>query len=459
LLAVLSLAWPWLAGLGALPALVLSARTPRTGDDNLRLLAAVWSFGLCLNYAMLLFLGQLGLVLAGELVLILGLGIAAIWRCRERFAQPERWRPWLIALGVLVAGSAAIILDPLTDWDARSIWFFHGKMIFYGGGLTRETGLDLPGVPHARYPMLVPGLAGQIAGVVGFWNEYLPKFSLALLLPVPIIVVLMLRRTPISMALAILAFTMVTNQFLYSGSMDGYLALYAAAAAFFLADWLDGGGDAAFLAALGALGVVGGLKVEGQVVYLALGAALVLLAMRRKLVLPRPSVGALALAALPFVGFVLWHFLADRWGLRDVNFTLAHAWARLSDPSALWLIFRFLILHPRFYVVGLGVLAILGLARLRAGALPAAAQLPLLAGVFYLGAIYIVFASTPDDLRWQLATAAGRVVRSATEMLAIGGIWVLRELERGPMRWRPAQQDPAGTLNAGKGAGLPDGRP
>ncbi len=430
MLAALSLAWPYIAGLGGLPALVVGSREPSDEATNLRLLAAVWSFGLCLNYALLLLLGQLTPALAAGCLISLCLGLAALWRCRARFARPDRWRPWLIAFGVLVGGTFAILLDPLQDWDARSIWFFHGKMIFYSGGLTTATGLDLAGVPHPNYPKLVPALAGQIAAVIGFWNEYLPKLSLALLLPVPILTVLTLRRTPVSMTLAILAFILITNQFLSNGSMDGYLAIYAACAAFFLVDWLEGGGDAAFLAAAGTLGVAGGLKVEGQVVYLSLALAFAVLLAMRKLSLPRPSRPALFLAALPFAGLILWHVLVFRWALKGDAYSFAQAWLRLGDPLVLWQIVHQALLHSRLYVPVLILLGILALARFRGMRLSSSAMLPLLAGLIYLAAVCLVFAMTPMDLMVQLATAAGRVVRSGTELLLVGAVLVARDLER-----------------------------
>ena len=440
MLAALSLSWPFIAGLGALPAAVMGGRA-RDEADNLRLLAAVWSFGLCLDYVLLQMFGRLAVVLAVGSSLALAIGLAALWRCRARLAWPRQPWPWLIALGVLVGVSIRILIDPLQDWDARTIWFFHGKMIFYGAGLDQAIGLDGPSVPHPAYPMLVPGLAAQVASVAGFWNEYLPKLSLALLLPVPILVVLMLRRTPVSMTLLILAFAMITNQFLYNGSMDGYLALYAAAAAFFLVDWLEGGGGAAFLAAAGALGVVGGLKTEGQIVYLALAAALAYLVMRRKVVLHRPSTAALVLAALPFAGFLLWHVLAARWLLRTDDFSFGHALPRLFDPSALWQIVHIGLLHSRFYVPVLALLAIMGLARFRGMALPATIQLPLIAGVLFIAGACLVFAMTPNDLLWQLNTAAGRVVRSGTEMLLVGAVLILRDLERRSARGGGARSD------------------
>ena len=430
MLAALSLPWLGLAGLGGLPAIVLGKSPAREANDNLRLLAAVWCFGLTFNYALLLLFSQLPQVSVASDLLAIVLGLAALWRCRGRFARPERLRPWLIGFVVLLSAIIAILLDPLEDWDARSIWFFHAKMIFYGGGLSQNIGLDTPGVPSPAYPMLVPGLAAQVASLVGFWNEYLPKLSLALLLPVPILTVLMLRRTPVCMTLLILAYWFILKQLFYNGSMDGYLALYAAAAVFFLADWLEGGGDAAFLAVIGALGVASGIKVEGQVVYLAIGLALVILLASRRLVPPRPSAAALMLSPLPFVGYVIWHVLVVRWSLALDDFSLAHAWPRLRDPEALWLMIRFILLHPRFYGPALGLLAVILIARRRGVAMPTAAQLPLLAGIIYVVGVFMIFLMTPHDLFWHLNTASGRVMRSATQMLVIAGILIVRDLER-----------------------------
>src|SRR5690348_3116852 len=119
LLVALSLFWFFIAGLGALPALLLPVRV-RQGEDGLYLFAATWGFGLSLNYALLLLLGPLTAVLTAGTAIALILGSAALWRRRSGFAWPQRWRPWLFAAAVLVVGAIAIVLDPLQDWDARS---------------------------------------------------------------------------------------------------------------------------------------------------------------------------------------------------------------------------------------------------------------------------------------------------------------------------------------------------
>ncbi len=435
MLAAFSLSWLFIAGLGSLPALLLPpplpSGRPRQADDGLYLLAAVWGFGLCLNYALLLLLGPLTAVLSAGVAIALVLGLAALWRRRAGFAWPARWRPWFFAAAVLIVGTIAIVLDPLEDWDARSIWFFHAKMIFYGGGVLPDMGLTTGHLfHHPDYPLLVAGLAGEVAQTVGFWNEYLPKLSLALLLPVPILAVMTLRHTPLSMALAILAFSMVPNKFLYNGSMDGYLALYAASAVLFLATWIDSGSEAAFLAGLGALGVVLGIKVEGQVVALAILLALAFLIAIGKLKLPHASRPALILAPLPFVGFIAWHVVTLMWHISGEDFSFAHLWPRLTDPAALWLLLSWTLLLGRVGIPLLIVAAILLVARQQKMAMPAASWFPLLAGAIYLGAAGLIFAMTGADLLWQLGTAASRVTQSGTEMIVIGGLLVLQRLER-----------------------------
>jgi hypothetical protein len=81
-------------------------------------------------------------------------------------------------------------------------------------------------------------------------------------------------------------------------------------------------------------------------------------------------------------------------------------------------------------VPALGVLAVILLARRRGMALSPAAQLPLLAGLAYAAGFFMIFAMTSQDLPWHLNTAAERVIRGGTEMLVIGGILILRDLER-----------------------------
>ena len=90
-----------------------------------------------------------------------------------------------------------ILAEPLFHWDARSIWFFHAKMIWADGALRRSTGWNHPSLAFSNpdYPKLVPAIAAQLAYVKGYWNEFLPKGSLfVMLVPVTLWVFSFRRR-------------------------------------------------------------------------------------------------------------------------------------------------------------------------------------------------------------------------------------------------------------------------
>ena len=434
MLTALSLCWPYIAGLGALPALVLAGQPAPAGTAGrertaLHLLAAMWSFGLCLNYLLVLVLGSLAAALLLGSVLAVALGGLALWLYRARLGWLRPIAPWALAFAVFIVLAAAIVLDPLHDWDARVIWFLHGKMIYFGGGLTPEIGLNAWSVPHPDYPKLVAVMAAEVATLVGFWNEYLPKLSLVLLLPTPILALLTLRRRPLTLAVGIFGFLAIPQQFLANGSMDGYLALYAAVATLFLADWLEGGGDAALLAAVGALGVAGGLKLEGQILYVAIALAGIALLLVRRIRLSPVAGPVQMLLPLPFVPFAVWHGLVGLWSLKVEHFSLGIAWRRLGDLEAVRLILDEVVLDPRIVVAVIILLAAAVLGRWRAGRLPSAAWLPLLAGLLYLGATCVIFLMYPEDLTIELSMAAGRVIRAASALLLVAALVVLRTVE------------------------------
>ena len=330
MLVVLSLSWLFIAGLGALALLAFarpSVAGPGAGTERSRihLLAACWSYGLCLDYLLMLLTGSTAWTLAAGGVLALA-GVALAVLRRRSFPLPRDRRGWLLALLVLALALVTVVMNPLEDWDGRSIWFFHAKMIFFGGGLRPEVGLAAIPVAQPHYPLLLPGLAAQVGAVVGYWNEYLPKFALILLMPVPLLALLSLARTPGTMAVATIGMLAIPEKYLGNGSMDGFLALYGMAAGLFLADWLEGGGEMALLAALGALGVCLGLKQDGQVVALALALSFLLLRAMGRIKLPAVSRRSLALVLLPFAGYLAWQVLLRLWGLHNSGFDLHQGW-------------------------------------------------------------------------------------------------------------------------------------
>ena len=89
---------------------------------------------------------------------------------------PALWPHGLLLL-VLVPLIIAVLYTPLIYWDARSIWFYQGKLLFFNHGLYSGA-YPPPFSPHPDYPKFIPVFSALTASLSGLWNEYLPKAAL-----------------------------------------------------------------------------------------------------------------------------------------------------------------------------------------------------------------------------------------------------------------------------------------
>jgi hypothetical protein len=79
---------------------------------------------------------------------------------------------------------------------------------------------------HPDYPKLVPAIAAQLAFLKGYWNEFLPKASLIVMLVPLLLRIFSFQRPSLSFLLLPVLFFASFGAWLWNGYMDGYLALY-----------------------------------------------------------------------------------------------------------------------------------------------------------------------------------------------------------------------------------------
>ncbi|MBT3191016.1 MAG: hypothetical protein HN341_00520 [Verrucomicrobia bacterium] len=117
-----------------------------------------------------------------------GLGLAwgaiAAWRSRWYALR------WLLGALLLVAIVACcfphalytVLRVPLIEWDARSIWLFHGKAIWVHGGIAPDYFADpsFARWSHTDYPLLLPVQSAVIGVLRGEWSEMAVKGFLGL---------------------------------------------------------------------------------------------------------------------------------------------------------------------------------------------------------------------------------------------------------------------------------------
>lgn len=151
------------------------------------------------------------------------LTIFAVWR------QSNTW----VLLALTAMFFMIILGSSIIAWDARSIWFFHGKRIFIDSNLYSQ--LDkYPGWSHADYPVLVPALAASVASAFGFWNEALPRIAVVIAVIPGLVLFAWMYNRAILFNLWSSAILVIGGNMLLNGYMDAILAIYCAAASLIL---------------------------------------------------------------------------------------------------------------------------------------------------------------------------------------------------------------------------------
>jgi hypothetical protein len=415
---------PLVAALGLLPALTVSPPTPWARHERARMLALAATFGLLVNYALGMLLSSLSWVLAVDLAIVAaGLGWLAARNPRV-LAQVlgMGWLRWLLAAGTLLLFGGAILFESLRDWDARSIWFFAAKRLFFGNGLGGGPADWTAGeywFSHADYPKLLPLLGAQFAHLWGLWNEYIPKASLLVLLfPVAVGLLGLPRRLGLSLLFLAGLLLLSTNESMWNGYVDTYLCLYGVLATLWLARWLES--DEPLDLALGAafLGVAVNLKNEGALLALcivaSLGAWMLLTRARRAPASWRSwPAGVWIALVLPWVGFVAWALTKQQWHVvNDLQLgsgSLQRVLQRL-EGGQLGFVAEGLFLKTDAGKSAGMLLTAAVLAWALRSKVPATAWFPAAVATMYLAGMMVVYLATPSDLAWHIGSSAGRTM-------------------------------------------------
>ena len=403
--------------------------------------------GILINYGLML----TGLTIAR--VFLAGM-IPALWagwrlvtdhRIRRSRTDPASVFAVFCLLGLLSVYYFKILSEPLRQDDARFIWFFHAKMIWAEGALRQSGGWNHPsiGFSNPDYPKLVPTIAAQLAYVKGYWNEFLPKGSLLVVLVPLACWAFSFWQKSLSFILLVLTFFLSLGILLWVGYMDGYLALYSGAAVLLFGRYLSEGRDTDLYSGMSALGIGVGLKNEGLLFALCLVTALLFIgpespAFRLRHFARRireDSVFATILF-LAIVPTLLLTISKHTWGLQndlacDPSAGFVRLWNRLFDgftalyllnymavrATAIWMVIALFAATVTFSIhQGLKV---------HRGAVVAAAS----AALYFCG-LYVVYLSSPHDaLTFYLFTSATRTMTTGSVALLVGMFFLLSGLE------------------------------
>lgn len=323
---------------------------------------------------------------------------------------------WLGALGycayhikalwpiLLIAPVFIIILlgQPLSAWDARSIWFFHAKRIFFDGTATAQLD-DYASWSHNDYPILVPAMAASFGRLLGHWNEIFPKLAIfSTTAPIFLLMGIVLNR-PTIWALWFTAILLIAGPELSNGYVDALLALYFGASLIIATRIQSPGHPSALLVVETVL-----LTLLTANLLLIKNEGLPALALISLLAFIGPhGKNILAACALAFIIYLLtWKIHV--WNAHIQTDLLIQNPAqkfidRIQDLNSIQIILGQFFRHSGIILLG-------GLAFMSTLRRQLYLQGALIAIFGYALIIFVVYLMTPYDLNWHLTTSASRIL-------------------------------------------------
>ena len=311
------------------------------------------------------------------------------------------------------------------EWDARSIWLFHAKVMFYEDSVLLLD--DSYKFSHIEYPNLAPAFASALAILVGHWNEVFPKLSFTLMfLPPLILIYSFLKNTHYLIFLSIVFFTI--GKFLFNGWTDGLVAVYFGISAFlmYLLFIIDSNfyknKPIFYMLAFCFFVSLTLIKNEGIALLFVIFLSTFLINLF-KLRLKR-DISKFFLLSISFLPIIIWKFFCYSKGIGDDYIStniLLNLLPRLEDLNNYKTISYFLFLNEKFLFALIFFLVSFWIKF----------DKELFSFIFiitlmYILILFIIYLSTPYDFYWQLNSSAARVIRSLSFLLAFFALYNIK---------------------------------
>ena len=311
------------------------------------------------------------------------------------------------------------------EWDARSIWLFHAKVMFYEDSVLLLD--DSYKFSHIEYPNLAPAFASALAILVGHWNEVFPKISFSLMFLPPLILIFsFFKDVRYLIFLSIVFFTV--GKFLFNGWADGLIAIYFGTSAFlmYLLFIIDSNfyknRPIFYMLAFCFFVSLTLIKNEGIALLFVIFLSTFLINLF-KLRLKR-DISKFFLLSISFLPIIIWKFFCYSKGIGDDYIStniLLNLLPRLEDLNNYKTISYFLFLNEKFLFALIFFLVSFWIKF----------DKELFSFIFiitlmYILILFIIYLSTPYDFYWQLNSSAARVIRSLSFLLAFFALYNIK---------------------------------
>lgn len=396
--------------------------------------------GMIMNYGITLIFQKLQISLIVSSVLgLIGFVFFVFWYFRstkgQKILQSTVFQ-WVSIIFINLFFLGPILVNPLYEWDARSIWFLHAKMIYVAQTFGLAAGWQNPILQfsHLDYPNLIPALAAQIANMMGYWNEYLPKLSLIFCLIPAVMIIFSFMKKSFSFIFLLLLIPFSINITLWDGYMDGYLTIYIALGILLFGRYLKNYKTPDLYSSLLCFIFVVYLKNEGMFGILCgvLTIGVFLWINREKIrgVKHFPNLLKWGVLFVSLVPAIIWIFYKNLWNLKnDLSIgsadSISRGLQRLTDGSLLQ-IWKACFPQIETALVILSLVVITSMIWKRNTSISCSPAF-IFAGLYLTGMI-LIYLVTPHDLTWHLANSIDRTLMPVSFSIYIGCYFILNDL-------------------------------
>ena len=308
---------------------------------------------------------------------------------------------------------------PTISWDARSIWIFKAKQIFFENSILHIKYNYAP-FSNLQYPNIVPAFSAGFAKLIGHWNEIFPKLGNTLFL-IPGFF-LFSRFFKNNYFLMLLIFTIfVLGKLLIDGTLDGILSLYFVSCMliFFKIKYLSYD-NYDYILLLAFCIILPLLKLEGIFLLLSILASTLIIFFYKKKI----NVFLILITIISFIPIILWHLFSFKVLINVTEnqniFNYINFFENILLYENYYLILKYLFLNEKFLLsLSFFIISIFFINIDKKPGL----SFVILTVFLYLIILFLVYMSTSLDIEWHLNSSATRVIKPISLLLFVFSIY------------------------------------
>jgi len=373
------------------------------------------------------------IVFGGYFIILLGIILILSRKITVKHEIKNFYIIFLFAL-FLIPFIDKIIFEPLEGWDARSIWFFHGKMMFYEGLFDS----NILKVNHFDYPKLLPALTAICSSFYGIWNEHIPKIALVIFL-FGVFAAFWDIRSPSKLAKVTLCLTVLlfSPSFIPDGYVDAWLAIFSLLTNVFMINYIKSRDQENLISAIMTLMMLASLKNEGiLLLFIILTDFILILLFLRNNIL-KDALNNLKYhykpIVLSIVPIVIWTYYRYAWKLdNDLNVFSKGFFERVKmrfNWHDIAVIYNSMIrdtkadqLFIMAFIIAITLIIYFRTKYYNKNVLKESVayfMLPFASALIYAAGMLMIYLGTPAELVWHLTTSAGRTVMPVMLLLLL----------------------------------------